>query len=226
MAAWDSADLLDQFNKLAGRPAVDSGIPDPAKYARLARSQRRVIGAIAAVAPHVLYPTAGYSSYPTLSTADNQIFTFGTDADGNPISPLGKTEIFTDLANIPDFPWMEGIDYLNEGTQIRIPNDGTWTGTLYWRGITAPANLDATHQPVLFPPPSRELIVVDAVRQFALEGGRNPTLAALMKQEYDDGRGGGLWPMWCMTWRTAFRQGGGMLYGAATGFQLAVGRQY
>ena len=226
MPAFDSADLLDQFNRLAGRPTTDNGITDVQKYARLERSQKRIVASIAAIAPHVLYPTADAASYPTLTTTDNQRFTFGTDADNYPVTPIGKTQIFSALSSIPDAPWVEGIDYLDEGTQIRIPNNGTYTGTLYWRGIAMPTTLDATHQPVLFPPPARELIVVDAVRQFALEGGRNPALAAMMREEYDDGRGGGLWPKWCMTWRTAFRQGGALLSGAATGLQLALAAQY
>lgn len=220
MAAWDSADLLDQFNRLAGRPTTDSGITDVQKYARLARAQRRVIADIAAIAPNVLYPTADASSYPTLTTTDNQRFTFGTDADGNKIAPIGKTSIYTSLANIPDFPWIEGVDYLNEGTQIRIPNNGSYTGTLYWRGITTPLDITATNQPALFPPSSRELIVVDAVRQFAMEGVRNPVLAAEMAAEYDR-----LWRKWCLTWRTAFKRGGGLVYGAATGLQLALAGQ-
>lgn len=226
MANWDSADLLDQFNALAGRPATDAGITDVQKYARLARAQDLIIGDIAAIAPEVLYPTADAASYPTMGTLDNQIFIFGNDSDGAPITPIGKTQIYTSLNNIPDAPWIEGVDYLNEGTQIRIPNNGTYTGTLYWRGITTAPAITAAVQPVLFPLASRELIVVRAVKQFALEGGKNPGLAALMAEQYDDGRGGGLWPKWCLAWRTAFRQGGGLLYGAATGLQLALAGQY
>lgn len=221
MAAWDSADLLDQFNQLAGRPTTDSGITDDAKYARLARAQRRVITDLAAIAPHVLYPTADAASYPTLSTTDNKRFTFGTDADGNAIEPIGKTQIYTSLSNIPDFPWTPGLDYLDEGKQIRIPNNGSYSGTLYWRGITTPADISATNQPVLFPPSARELIVVDAVRQFSLAGARNPVLAELMAREYDR-----LWAKWCLAWRTAFKQGGGLVYGAVTGLQLALAGQY
>lgn len=152
---------------------------------------------------------------PTLSTTDNQVFTFGTDANGYPIAPIGKTGIYPTLSAIPDWPWREGYDYLNEGTQIRIPNNRSYTGTLYWRGITNPPDIDATHQPSLNPEASRELIVIDAVRQFALEFTRNLNLAAAMLAEWQDA-----WPTWCLAWKTQFRHGGAL--GGISGRDLAL----
>lgn len=211
MATYDSAYLLDQFNRKAGRPDADQVSTD-SKYQRLTESQNRVVALLSGIAPHVLYPTG---AIPTMSTVDNQVFTFGTDANGFPIAPMGKTGIYPSLTAIPDYPWQQGYDYLNEGTQIRIPNNGTYAGTLYWRGIVPPGDLTADLQPVLFPEASRELIVLDAVRQFAMEYDRNAALATNMAAEWS-----AAWPTWCLVWRTQFRGGGAL--GTYTGLQLAM----
>ena len=213
---WDAADCLARFNELAARPTTDAITADN-KYKRLARAEQRVISDIAAVFPQALYPKVGYASIPTLSTSDGgQTFTFGTDAEGNAIAPVGKTEIYPSLESIPDSPWVEGVDYLWETTQIRIPNNRSWSGTLYYRGVVFPTPLAADEEPHLDPAAARELIVVEAVRQFAAEGARNPALAALMRDEYDNR----LWPRYAHLWRTAYSSGGALI--AYTGRDLAI----
>lgn len=204
MSLYTGPYLLSIFNRKAGRPAIDS-VTDASKYQRLSESQNRVITLIAGVAPYSLYPKSGYTSLPTMTTTDNQVFTFGTDANGSPIFPMGKTGIYPSLDCIPDSPWKENWDYLNEGNQIRIPNNRTHTGTLYWRGIQAPAPISASVDSVLVPEGARELIVIDAVRQFAMEGARNTDLAALMQGEWNTA-----WPQWCLVWKTQFRSGGAL----------------
>jgi hypothetical protein len=174
-----------------------------------------VIAKIMAVCPRVLYPKVAYGSLPTLTTTDNQVFTFGTDANLYPIFPGGKGGIYPSLTSIPDQPWREGRDYISEGTQIRIPNNGTYGGALYWYGVTNPADISATTQPALFPEASRELIVIEAVRQFAQEGLRNAALVDEMTNEWNEA-----WPTWCLVWRTQFRGGGALGF---TGLQLALG---
>lgn len=215
MALYDSASLLSIFNRKSGRPAADAITPE-SKYQRLSESQNRVVALLAAIAPHTLYPTG---AFPALTTVDNQIFTFGPDANGYPIAPMGKAGIYPSLTAIPDAPWIEGYDYLNEGTQIRIPNNNTYFGTLYWRGIVSPGDITDVLQPVLFPEAARELIVIDAVRQFAMEYDRNPGLAQNMASEWAVA-----WPTWCMVWRTQFRSGGAL--GTWTGLQLAMTNVY
>lgn len=213
MANWTSAYCLSAFNREAGRPTADS-ITDASKYDRLTEAQDDLVDTIAAIAPQALYPKVGYAAMPTLSTTDNQVFTFGLDANGNPITPLGKTGIYPNLGCIPGSPWREGFDYLNEGTQIRIPNDGTYAGTLYWRGITPPPSISATSQPVLQPVNARRLIVVKAVMRFASEYARNDALAARMSAEFDE-----TFPRWCLTLKTQFAQGGAL--GNWTGLAIA-----
>lgn len=223
MAIFDSAYCLSFFNRLTGRPDTALGgtdaISDPQKYLRLQEAQQEVVADIAAIIPHVLYPTVGYASMPQLTSTDGQVWTFGTDDQGNPIAPIGKTAIYTDLDAIPDEPWVEGVDYLNEGTQIRIPNNDSWSGPLYWRGVTMPSTLDATHQPVLFPEPARQLLCYRAAWNFANEMGRNAALAKTLMPTGDpvtDPR----FVRWCLTWRTQFRHGGAL--GSYTGRQLAI----
>lgn len=204
MSTFDSADLLLSFNEKAGRPSTDA-ILDARKYARLAKSQNRVVAMLSAVAPYSLYPKVAYGSLPQFTTSDNQIFTLPVDANGYATFPMGHGGVYASLNDIPDGPWMEGVDYLNEGTQIRIPNNGTYSGTLYWYGVVSPADISASVQPVLFPEASRELIVIDAVRQFAREGVRNGPLVDEMQDEWDRA-----WPQWCLVWKTQFRKGGAL----------------
>lgn len=172
-----------------------------------------------AVAPQSLYPKVSYANMPKLITTDHQVFTFGTDANGYPISPMGKTWIGPSLSGLLDTPWVQGYDYLNEGTQIRIPDNRSFGGTLYWYGIPNPPDITASTQPSIFPEAARELIVIDAVRQFSTEYVRNPDLASAMSAEWGDA-----WPTWCLTWKTAFRTGGAI--GGITGRDLALGSQY
>lgn len=212
MATYDSADLLVRFNQMAGRPTADT-ITDAAKYLRMSRAQNSVVAMIAATAPQSLYPKVAYGSMPTLTTTDNQVFTFGTDGAGYAKFPMGYSGIYASLNDIPDHPLIEGQDYITEGTQIRIPNNGSRTGTLYWYGISQPADINGTDQPALFPEASRELIVIEAVRQFAQEWLRNAPLADEMANEWER-----KWPIWSHIWKTQYRQGGALF----TGFQLAA----
>ena len=58
-------------------------------------------GVEVAVCPTALYPHAAYGSLPTLTTTDNQIYTFGTDANGYAKFPMGKGNIFRSLNDGP-----------------------------------------------------------------------------------------------------------------------------
>ena len=223
MATFDSPSLLGTFNDLCGRPSADA-ITDTRKYGWLSLANNELIANIASICPWVLYPTG---AFPTLSTADSKIFTFGTDTNGLPKTPIGKTGIYTSLASIPDSPWREGWDYLNEGSQIRIPNDNTYSGTLYYRGIVQPDDLSASSNPALLPEASRVLIPHIGALNFARSFARNPALAQ-MELDYLGlpwGKSTGAFAQWCLTWKTAFRNGGA-LGATITGRQLAITSQW
>lgn len=211
---YESTDLLSQFNLKAGRPAVDT-VSDTVKYDQLARSQDRVIAYMTPVVPNSLYPKVAYGSLPTLTTTDNQVYTFATDGRGYPTFPQGNGGIFRSLNDIPSNPLVPGQDYMIEGTQIRVPNNQTLPATLYWYGITTPAAITASVQPALFPEVSRELIVIDAVRQFSQAGKRDFDLMTAMQNEWDR-----VWPQHTLVWRTQFRDGGAL--NVFTGRSLAV----
>lgn len=200
MATYDSAYLLAQFDRYAGRPATDAITPTT-KYQWLAEAQNQIIADIASRAPEVLYGA------PVLMTSSDGGFTFdfGTDANGYPLFPFGKVGIYTDLNAIPSISWNEGLDYLGEGTRIRIPNNRTYAGALYWRGITPPADLSATTQPALLPEAARELITITAVKNFAQAGNINPDLAAQMAEQW-----GRAFARWMLVFRTQFRNGGAL----------------
>ncbi len=214
-STWASSDLLSRWNTLAGRPATGDSLSDATKYQYLSDAQQEVIADLSGIAPWTLYQKVAYGSMPTLTTTDNQVFTFGNDVNGNPLFPQGKAMIYPSLTAIPDSPWREGWDYLNEGTQIRIPNNGTYSGTLYWRGIAPVLDISSTNQPSLLPVASRILIVYKAVWQYALAGNRKPDLAAAMERLYEK-----RWPEWCLVWKTQFVNGGAL--GSVTGKDLAV----
>ena len=215
MATWASSVLLSRFNDLSGRPASGDSISDANKYVRLTDAQNAVIADAASRVPKAFYSKAASASTPTLTSSDGgHLFTFGTDLNSDPLYPIGKVRIFPSLAAIPDSPWVEGIDYLNEGNQIRIPNNRTYSGTLYWRGIAPALDISSTNQPTLLPPPFRILIVYEAVRRYALEGKRDLPLAAAMQAEYDR-----TFPRYCLVLKTEFASGGAL--GSISGLRLA-----
>jgi hypothetical protein len=199
VATYDSANLLSRFNSLAKRPSSDE-ITDAQKYALLATAQLDVIREIAIRAPYALYQDPA-----TLSTSDNKEFTFGTDGSGHAVMPLGHVGVFRSLNDVPDNPLIEGLDYLDEGTLIRIPNNRTYTGTLYWRGIATPTDISASQEPTLRPAHSRVLIVIKAVWNFALEGAARLALADTMERKWDRE-----FPVHMANWKTHFKRGGGL----------------
>lgn len=219
---WSSAYCLSRFNQFTGRPNTSpstDAITDEQKYVRLSEAQNELVGDLAGICPHVLYPNVADADLPTLSTDDNQVFTFGFDDDDNAIEPIGKAQLYRNLNDIPSNPMAEGRDFLNEGAHIRIPNNGTYTGTIYWRGIAPPPTLTANTDPILLPAASRELIVLRAAISFSMETKRNPELAVYLQGLHDK-----RWGSWLVAWRTMYR-GGGVL-GTWTGMQIALGNQF
>lgn len=203
---WQSSDLLTRFNAYAGRPTSDAITADE-KYQRLSDGQDAVLTELMNTAPRPLYgaPTA-------MVTADGgYTWTFGTDGNGYANFPLGKASIYPNLNAVPDYPWQPGLDYLDEGTQIRIPNNMPWSGQLYWYGVTAPQAISASVQPVIQPPHSRILIVIKGVQIFAEEYLRNAALSDQMQLRWERE-----WPKHVTMIRRHLR--GGRQLGPLTGF--------
>lgn len=206
MAPYDSAYLLAMFNRRAGRAASDT-ITDDTKYLWLSEAQDEVVSEIATVSPYALYPKVGTLDLPTLSTTDGNVWTFGTDDNGYPIAPIGRTQIYPDVGSIPNNPWRENVDYLAEGNQIRLPQNRAYGGPLYWRGVVMPPPITALVLPALIPEQANELTVIRAVRNFAESGNlRNAPLADRMNVRW-----GQRFPHWCLVWKTQFRSGGALV---------------
>lgn len=171
MAAYDSVDLLARLRKQIRRPTADETLTDAQAYEALTDGQQALYEDVMVRAPEIMVGAPA-----AMTTADSKVFVFGTDANGDAIVPMGKVGIYTSLALVPDYPWSEGEDYLNEGSQIRIPNNTTFSGTLYWRGVVSPAPISAASAPTFKPASDRLLIVYWAAASYAGWGDlRDPT---------------------------------------------------
>lgn len=165
-------DLLARLRTQLRRPATDETLTSPQGYQLLTDAQQELF--------EDLMVRANFANLqaPTLmTTADGGFtFTFGTDANGDAIVPMGHVGLYPSLASVPDYPWQEGVDYLNEGSQVRIPNNRTYAGTLYYRGVIPPAPISASSAPTLKPAADRVLIVYAAAALYAGWGDlRDPT---------------------------------------------------
>lgn len=205
---WSSSYLLALFNRYASRPTTDE-VSDEDKYRWLTEAQHAVVADITARAPNVLY-----GAPQPMTTSDNNVFTFGTDGNGYPVFPMGNARIFRSLKDVPDYPMVEGVEYLSEGTQIRIPNQRTEAGPLYWYGESQPTDISASSEPVLNPEPSRNLIALEAARRFVQANGQSDR-AADLGAEY-----GRELPRWLLVWKRQFSSGAGML--STSGLRAAM----
>lgn len=180
-SGWQSADLLTRFNAYAGRPVTDD-ITDATKYLVLADAQDQVVQQITGIVKTAMTVTA-----PTLmTTADGGLtYTFGTDGNGYALYPLAA-RIYPSLSAVPDYPWTPGLDYLDEGATVRMPNNTPWAGPLYWYGVSGPQQLSASVQPVLQPPPARILIVIQSVINFSRQYVRNGALVDEMTTMWNE----------------------------------------
>lgn len=184
MADYDSSDLLARAKRYARRPATDESYDDVAWYASLTESQGEAIAFIVTRAPD-----AQYGDPVLLTTSDGgYTYKFGTDPDGDPEFPLGHCEIYASKNNIPEEPLEPVVDFLLEGTKIRIPGNRTRAfadGGPYARFVLLPRKINATNQPTLVPKTARMIIVYGAVERWASRpgSGADPTYWEKRKKE-------------------------------------------
>lgn len=176
MALYDTADLLARCYRNALRPSTDSQQSAADWYAFLTEAQQEWYAHFASVVPWVLY------SNPTLmTTADSGLtYTFGTDADGNNIFPMGQVEIRAHSGGAvltPTTEWGPQGDFVQEGDHIRFPNGQarTYGNGPIARFIAQPGVIDGSHEPTLKPVMARVLLVYRACAKWARRGGlRDP----------------------------------------------------
>lgn len=200
MASFDSSDLLALFKRYAQRPTTDD-ITDATIYDRLAKAQQAVIATAAGIYPQAFYSTTGPATLT--SASGGAVFTFGTDGNGHAVAPLGQVAVGTSLAAFPHGDWQEGRDFTNEGTQIRLTENRTYSGTVYAHFVPTPADIASGTQPSLRPAHFRTLIVYRAVMDFASEGAHDAALYDAMQARWDRE-----FPQFMLALRNQFRQGG------------------
>ena len=89
MAKYDSADLLARCYRAAQRPTTDAQQTSVDWYAFLTEAQDEWFSHLASICPEVLY-----GNPVVMTSADGgYTYTFGVDADGDPIFPMGHIEI-------------------------------------------------------------------------------------------------------------------------------------
>jgi len=203
---YDQNWALDAFNRYTGRAATDSITP-AVKWNWLAEAQDEVIQEVSTVCPYVLYPKVASPNMPLLLTTDSNVFTFGVDGNGNPITPIGSCQIYRYITDIPDRPMRVNWDYLDEVSQIRLPRGQQWVGPLYYRGIVPPPPIGETQAPGFLPLAANELSVIRAARNFAESGNvRNAALADRMNVRWAQ-----RWPQTLLMWKRQFSQGGALV---------------
>jgi hypothetical protein len=212
VATYDSAWCLSKFNQLTGRPDTDE-VTTASKYVRLAEAQNEVIADLVPRCPTAMHRTGG----PTATTtSDGIVHTFGSDGQGHAMGPFGHVWIGRSTRDYPDNGLIEGEDFINEGTQIRMVNERV-ENTLYWTGVPTPTDISASQEPALRPAPIRILIPLKAAWNFGSEGGRDLGLADEMESRYMKELAKA-----CLLLKTQFQGGGAVLF---TGLDRAVLRQ-
>lgn len=174
MALWDTADLVARVRRYANRPTQDELLTDALIYALLTEAHTEELAELATLAP-----TSQMGAPVLLTSADGGVtYTFGTDVDGNQVFPLA-TEIYAEVngREMRACSWNSWGDFVVEGDRIRMPGNTavTFSAGPYARFVRADAQIDASTEPTLKPPPARIILVWKALIKFAAVGGlRDP----------------------------------------------------
>jgi hypothetical protein len=182
---WSSPDLLRRCKQHARRPATDTAVTDDMWYDWLTEAQTEVFQDLFS-----RYPALQTSAAVQMTSPDGgYTYTFGTDADGDPLYPMGWTQIFPNQRSIPDAPLVNGVDYEVEGYLIRMPNGSsrTFLNGPYARFVTMPdAAVTEDANPLLFPKEARILLVWKALASWARRqgSGADPNV---YEEKYQDG---------------------------------------
>lgn len=202
MADWDSADLLRRFKDEAGLEDASEMSDDNTVYPLLSDAQEEVVREVAA-----RYPAALYTEPVALVAIDATLKTFRwPQVNGQDVLPMGAVQIAPRLSAFTsdrDFVgWDVDIEFLDEGTRIRIPGDRAFSGTLYARYVPRPPRMTALVGPSIRPIEASTLIVNRAVRKWAKQGNQRPDIKKEMDEEWAKD-----FPVWMLTWRRRHRGG-------------------
>lgn len=215
MADWDPADLKRRFLDAAGIENASELDDDVDIYPLLADGQEEVFRLIAARFPPGLY------SAPEAMVASDDRKTFKyAQVNGQDVMMMGWVQISPRLSSFvgDEFfaGWREGIDYMDEGTRIRIPGGRTFSGTLYARGIPRPPRITSSQGPSIRPIEATVLTINRAARKWAVQGNQRPDIAQVMDMEWGAPLTNvpGMFAEWMLTFKRRHR-GGGRIYDPA-----------
>lgn len=170
MPIWDSADLLRRCQNLARRPVTDQAMGAAKWYDFLTEAQTEAYEDV-----YTRFPDFMYSAPLQLVTADGGLtYTFGVDADGDPVRPFGHVELYPTARSVPNSPLTPGSDFIFEGGRIRFPGarPRNFPGGPWARFVADPdVAIDATHQPLMQPKSARILLVYKALEKWASRPG-------------------------------------------------------
>jgi hypothetical protein len=173
---YDAAWLVQRLRRELRRPQNDQALSKDVAYEFLTEAQDDVFRMISSIAPE-----ENYGAPVLLTSADGgRTYTFGNDADGDPIEPLGHVELYPSLTGLPMVggAWFDpNADYVFEGgNTIRFPlNKQKLFGGVgpYARFAIAPPPIDDDHEPTLKPVRARILIVHRAAAKWAAGPGKS-----------------------------------------------------
>lgn len=176
MALWDSADLLEKCRAEAQEPEGGTSTTDAQWYALLTTSQHKVVRLIAMHAPHAMVTSAFLTK-----NGDGESYSF---PDG--VYPLGYAELRDGhegpvLYQGPN--WSHTADFTLRGNVILFPpnfrsREFSGFGLFAWY-VPSPSTISASVEPTLKPEWARILMVYDAVKEWAGQGGlRDPSIWA------------------------------------------------
>ena len=157
-------------------------------------------------------------SVPTqMVTADlGYTYTFGTDADGNNLYPVGSVSIFRSLGDIPSWAMVEGVEFEMEGNLIRFPDNRPFSGPApYFHGTLLPLTLTAATAPTLKPIQARSMIISCGAIRYAEDLGNAKQLANFQTRFQSE------WTRWIAVLQTQYARIGAI---AATNPNAAPGR--
>lgn len=169
MALFDSADCAQRVKNRLNRPATDSAFTrsaaDDVLYEMLTEAQLRVNRLVAIYSPDALWtvPTA-------LTTSDSgATYTFGVDTDSDAVLARGHFVVYESREHIPQYPLVPNVDYLIEGTRLRIPNGATRTFSDGgpWAQYVAPSNVITSSTQPTIPKEARVCMIEDAAARCA-----------------------------------------------------------
>lgn len=193
---YSSSDLLRRVKFYAQRPAVDESMADSDWLSLLTEAHGFWVERIAAIAPAALYGRP-----QLLQTPDNGLsYTFGVDADGNQIFPIGHVELrespfgremlsAAEYDNGGDFV-MNGNIIIFPAQRARVFGNGPWA-----RFVTPGGTIDVSgnREPIIQPQRARMLMVWTALVNWATRGGfrdSSPFQAQEDKLWYGNPQGG------------------------------------